>query len=130
MWFDIDPRLSTPVYQQIIEKIKKAIAHGLLEPGEKIPTVRELASLTALNPNTIAKAYQKLEQEGVIITMRSRGTFVADTNLDKKTAASYKALEEMLENLLIDAYHMGFSHTEVQNILNQKLIEWEKGRGK
>lgn len=130
MWFDIDPRLSTPVYQQIIEKIKKAIAHGLLEPGEKIPTVRELASLTALNPNTIAKAYQKLEQEGVIITMRSRGTFVADTNLDKKTAASYKALEEMLENLLIDAYHMGFSYTEVQNILNQKLIEWEKGRGK
>ncbi|CEO88169.1 GntR family transcriptional regulator [Syntrophaceticus schinkii] len=77
MWFDIDQRSSTPIYQQLVEGVKQAVARGILIQGEKLPSVRELAARITINPNTIAKAYQELEREGVIETLRGRGTFVA-----------------------------------------------------
>ncbi|MBQ3422254.1 MAG: GntR family transcriptional regulator, partial [Romboutsia sp.] len=79
----IDPRSSTPIYEQIELGIKELILKGALKPNEKLPSVREMAGLLTTNPNTISKAYGELEREGIIETLRGRGTFVTDNYKSK-----------------------------------------------
>ena len=67
-----------PIYEQIIEDIQKLIITDALLPDEKLPSVRELASKLAINPNTISRAYRELEREGYVYSVCGRGTFVAD----------------------------------------------------
>lgn len=128
MWLDINPRLSTPIYQQLVDGVKEAIAQGMLLPGERMPTVRKLALELSLNPNTVAKAYQKLEQEGIIETMRSRGTYIASPSVVDKELA-HKRLGRLIEKVLVEAYHLGLSPAEVKQLVADKLDEWEvRGR--
>jgi GntR family transcriptional regulator len=125
MWLDINPRLSTPVYQQIVDGIKEAVALGILAAGERMPTVREMAAELALNPNTVAKAYQRLEQEGIIVTMRSRGTFVADrSSVDLDFAQ--KKLNVQIEKVLIEAYHLGLNREQIEQLFAESLDKWDK----
>jgi len=106
MQFTIDNASGRPVYQQIIDQIKRDIALGRLLKDEKLPTVRQLAAQLAINPNTIAKAYRQLEQEGIITTKPGAGAFVAtlDSNLSK--AVRKKILCDALERIIVDAVHM------------------------
>lgn len=69
---------SKPIYEQIKDGLKRLIITGAIAPDEKMPSVRELASQLAINPNTIAKAIRELEQEGYIYTITGRGSFAAD----------------------------------------------------
>jgi len=71
-------RDSKPIYEQIKDGLKRLIITGAIAPDEKMPSVRELASQLAINPNTIAKAIRELEQEGYIYTITGRGSFAAD----------------------------------------------------
>jgi len=129
LWLDINPRLSTPIYQQVVDGIKEAVARGILSPGERMPTVREIAAELSLNPNTIAKAYQKLEQEGVIETMRSRGTFVASrSSVDLNLAR--KKLTGLVDKVLVEAYHLGLERAEIEQLLAESLDNWVKRGGK
>lgn len=68
-----DPR---PIYEQVKDGIRKLAYSGMIGPNEKLPSVRELASKLAINPNTISRAYKELEQEGFIYTMTGKGTFI------------------------------------------------------
>ena len=106
MQFRIDNASDRPVYQQIIDQIKRDIALGRLIKDEKLPTVRQLAKQLAINPNTIAKAYRQLEQEGIIVTKPGTGAFVAslDSNLSKSVRK--KIASEELERIAIEAFHM------------------------
>lgn len=125
MWFDIDPRSSTPIYLQLVQGVKESIARGVLQAGDRMPTVREMASELMINPNTIGKAYQRLEQEGIIETMRSRGTFVATGAARMDTAQSRKRLDELMQAMLVEAFHLGISHEELQRFFMNSLQEWE-----
>ena len=71
-------RDSKPIYEQIKDGLRRLIITGAIAPDEKMPSVRELASQLAINPNTIAKAIRELEQEGYIYTITGRGSFAAD----------------------------------------------------
>jgi GntR family transcriptional regulator len=130
LWLEINPRSSTPIYQQLVDGVKELVARGILVPGERMPTVRESASELSLNPNTIAKAYQKLEQEGIIETMRSRGTFVAGRTiiLDKETAK--QQLSGLVETVLVEAYHLGLNREDIKQLFEESLDNWEKRGGK
>ena len=76
-------RDSKPIYEQIKEGLRKLVVSGALSAGEKLPSVRELASQLAINPNTIQRAYRELENEGYIYTLVGKGTFVAENgNID------------------------------------------------
>ncbi len=66
----IDPRSSTPIYEQIIQQLKELCLKGIMKPGDKLPSVRELATIIIANPNTVSKAYKELERDGVIETLR------------------------------------------------------------
>ena len=70
----------SPLYQQIKEQMKTMIISGALKPDEKIPSVRDLAQMLTINPNTIQKAYKELEQEGFIYSVRAKGSFVTRDN--------------------------------------------------
>jgi GntR family transcriptional regulator len=78
MYFAINSASEFPVYQQIVDQIKREIALGRLSCTDKIPTVRELAAQLIINPNTIAKAYRILEQQGIVVTRVGSGTFVSE----------------------------------------------------
>ena len=106
MQFKIDNSAGRPVYQQIMDQVKRDIALGRLIKDEKLPTVRELARQLAINPNTIAKAYRQLDQEGIIVTKPGSGAVIAnlDSNLNK--AVKKRLISEELERIAVDAYHM------------------------
>ena len=78
LMIQLNYRDSKPIYEQIKDCLKRLIITGAIAPDEKMPSVRELASQLAINPNTIAKAIRELEQEGYIYTITGRGSFAAD----------------------------------------------------
>ena len=67
-----------PLYEQIRDKLKEMIIEGFLEENEKIPSVREMAAMLAINPNTIQKAYRELENDGYIYSVKAKGFFVSE----------------------------------------------------
>ena len=106
MQLQIDNASGRAVYQQIMDQIKRDIALGRIRQGDRLLTVRELAATLAITPNTNAKAYRQLEQEGVITTKAGAGAFVA--NLDKGVTKTVKRriITEDLQRICVDAYHM------------------------
>ncbi|MEV0120573.1 GntR family transcriptional regulator [Streptomyces sp. NPDC050703] len=74
--FRIDRRSGVATYLQIVQQTRRALRLGLLEPGDKLPTAREVVEATAINPNTVLKAYRELEREGLVEARRGLGTFV------------------------------------------------------
>ena len=116
MQFRIDNGGDRPVYQQIIDQVKRDVALGRLLTGEKLPTVRQLAGLLAINPNTIAKAYRQLEQEGIIVTRPGAGAFIADINSTMSMSVRKRILCDDIERVIVEAVHM--------QIEKQSIIEW------
>ena len=116
MQFNINHSSGRPVYQQIMDQIKRDIALGRLIKNEKLPTVRQLAGQIAINPNTIAKAYRQLEQEGIIVTKAGAGAFVANLDSNLSRSVRKKLISAALERIAVDAYHM--------QIDSQTLLEW------
>ena len=116
MQFRIDHASDRPVYRQIMDQIKRDIALGRLIKNEKLPTVRQLAGQIAINPNTIAKAYRQLEQEGIIVTKAGAGAFVANLDSNLSRSVRKKLISEELERIAVEAYHM--------QIESQTLLEW------
>ena len=116
MQIRIDNASDRAVYQQIIDQVKRDIACGKLMKEERLPTVRQLASQLAINPNTIAKAYQQLEREGIIVTRPGAGAFVANLDSSLSTSVKKKLICEDLERAVVDAFHM--------QIDEQTLLRW------
>ena len=103
---------SRPLYEQIKEKFKVLIITGALKEQDKVPSVRELAGSLAINPNTIQRAYKELEEEGYIVSMRAKGSFVAKRS-DVSTVAQdmlYKNLKEAAAELI----YQGVSVEDIQ----------------
>ena len=102
----IDNASDRPVYLQIIDQVKRDIALGRLAREEKLPTVRQLAQQLAINPNTIAKAYRQLEQEGIIVTKAGAGAFVASLDSNLSRTVRRKLICDELERIIVTAFHM------------------------
>jgi DNA-binding transcriptional regulator YhcF (GntR family) len=82
MFFSIDPNNGIAIYEQIVRQVKFAIADGVLVPGQLLPSVRTLAVSLAINPNTIAKAFSQLQNDGVVESLRGRGIAVRSSRTD------------------------------------------------
>ena len=80
--FILKPQSRLPIFEQLKAQILEFISLGILEPNDKLPSVRSLANELAINPNTVAKAYQELELQGYLYTMPGKGCFVNDNHLD------------------------------------------------
>ncbi|EEG76413.1 GntR family transcriptional regulator [Dethiobacter alkaliphilus] len=124
MWYYVDPHSGVPIYVQLKEQVKKAVAGGVLKPGEQLPSVRELALKLTVNPNTVAKVYQELEREGVIRVARGLGTFVAEREEDFG-GVQEAALDKALETLFVEAYQLGASPAVLQEKFAKKMAVWQ-----
>lgn len=105
--FEIDISLNKNIYQQIVDNTKDLITKGILKESDKMPSVREMASLLKVNISTVQKAYQILEKEKIIETMIGRGTFVT-SNLDN-IVINYDRLDNLLLDLVREAKILGMS---------------------
>lgn len=128
MWFHIDPSGGTPIYRQISDQVKQAIAGGTLNPGDRLPPVRDLAVELAVNPNTIAKAYQDLEHDGAIETSRGRGTFVASGASAIAASERLQRLIPLVERLIAEAYLLDISEDRLKILIDERLSERRRTR--
>lgn len=108
----IDMRSSKPLYEQIKESIRSQMVHGALRPGDKLPSVRELAQSAAINPNTIQKAYRDLEAEGLIYTVPGKGCFVAETSANAKENRKQELLKA-IRPLWTELRYLGVADEEL-----------------
>lgn len=121
--FKIDQRSSTPIYQQLIQDIKVAVLKNILQPGDKLPSVRDLALQLTINPNTIQKAYQELERQRVIETLRGKGTFVSSHYKPDQDEERMINLKENLTNILVEARFLGLNHQKIIQLVQEILAE-------
>ncbi|HHV18191.1 MAG TPA: GntR family transcriptional regulator [Thermoanaerobacterales bacterium] len=122
---DIDVTSSTPIYAQIIRGMKEGILKGIFEPGEKLPSVRDMAKMMTLNPNTVQKAYKELEREKVVVTVRGRGTFISEEYKPRKDEHKLSEVKETFKKGIIEAFYMGFSKEELIDLVKNLLEEME-----
>ncbi|SPC39117.1 GntR family transcriptional regulator [Latilactobacillus fuchuensis] len=109
----IDKTSAKPYYEQIILMIKEQVMQGILQPGEQIPSVREMARQLLMNPNTVSKAYKLLEVQRVIVTVKGRGTYIADRQTEQRDLVKQQQLQERLDELVLEASYLGVSQTEM-----------------
>ena len=114
----LDHRDARPLYLQVKDSLRRMMLTGLLTPGEKLPSVRALATQLAINPNTIQRAYGELEAEGYVYSVSGGGSFVAET--DSGQAQRIRELTEKLKPLLEELKALGYTRQSLEAL-------WEGG---
>ncbi len=110
----------TAIYLQIVNQIKYLVASGRLAAGEELPAIRVLAERLVVNPNTVARAYRELEQQGIVEKRRTAGTFVSDQGSPLARRERVKILTARIDLLLAEARQMDISIEEVNKLVEQR----------
>lgn len=119
--FALDLHSGVPVYRQLIDQVRGGMASGTLNPGDQLPTVRQLAVDLAINPNTVMRAYRELELGGLLETHQGTGTFISNKKLEKKTAERERQLSQMAGEFAARAGAAGFTLEELIDRLGELL---------
>src|SRR5215468_8556695 len=106
MEFQVDPSTRVPIYRQLMDQIRLAVARGRLRPGMRLPSVRVLSRELVVNPNTVARAYAELERESVLVTRQGLGVFIAEPQNELSTATRRERLAAAIERFLTEAVHL------------------------
>lgn len=122
----LDPKNPLPLHAQISELLQLRIARGELTPGDRLPTVRQLAVDLRVNSNTVARVYAELERRGVLVTKRGSGSFVADTVSDAPAAARERRLNALCRDFAKRCSQEGFSLAEARRALRALAAPQEK----
>jgi GntR family transcriptional regulator len=115
--FDINPSQAAPIWRQIEEGMRRMISLGTLAPGDTVPSVRELAQLLRVNPNTVARAYQRLTDAGVFAVRRGEGTFVSEQPTQLKKTERHDTLRDAATRYAGTAVSVGASLDEASREL-------------
>jgi GntR family transcriptional regulator len=121
MEFQVDPTSRVPIYRQLIDQIRQAVARGRMRAGVRLPSVRVLSRELVVNPNTVARAYTELEREGVLNTRPGLGVFVAEPQAELTNSARRERLCEAIDRFLTEAVHLGFSAEEVLAAVEKRI---------
>lgn len=113
----LDFKGNTPIYEQIIEQMKFHVMKGHLKPGDAIPSVRKLALELKVTPGTVAKAYQELERQEIIETIRGKGTFIAQEIRMEKNETKLTAIKKQLSTVILELRMMGYDSKMVLNLV-------------
>ena len=125
MKLNIDSESSVPIYIQIEDSIHSLIAAGQIQPGEQLPTIRELAADIRVNLNTVARAYFELDKEGVITTQRGKGTFVSGVPDQKQIEKKrQKLLISIIDAALKEATSLGYTEDEIKKTFQKEMKIW------
>ncbi|OPX86185.1 MAG: HTH-type transcriptional repressor YtrA [Pelotomaculum sp. PtaB.Bin104] len=125
--FELDLRSRSPMYEQLVEKIKDLIINNVLKPDEQLPAVRVLAGELTINPNTIQKAYRELEHRGYIYSVPGKGSFVRPAVTGDNTARLH-ALENELSRIVSEMLFLGASPADIITLIKAQLSKDEGGK--
>ena len=113
---------SRPIYLQIEDLIKTNIIAGVYQPGQKLPSVRDLAAEAAVNPNTMQKALSELERSGLVYTQRTSGRFITE-DVSKMTELKEQIAREQIQLFLKNMEQLGLSREDIRRLLEK---EWKE----
>lgn len=114
-----------PIYQQIIDGMRREILAGVFGPDSRLPSIRDLAVELRVNPNTIARAYQDLASEGIIYFKRGQGAYVTPQSTDDLLAQARQEMAKHIIEIIAIARSMGLDRVQVRNIFDSVLEQQE-----
>lgn len=123
MFFSIDPHNGVAIYEQLVRQVKFGVAEGTLRPGQLLPSARVLSQQLAINPNTINRAFQQLQLEGVLESVRGKGLAVCARSLASCRKARQSLLEQRIREVLSEALHAGLQPDDVRDLVLKQLSE-------
>ena len=121
MRIQIDTNLSTPLFNQLMDQIKKAVMDGLLKAGDPLPSIRQLANDLELNHNTVAKAYRLLERDSVIQTKGYRGTSIHADAIQNSTVNMNDSITTKLNETIKSLRELGATDSEIRIAFNNVM---------
>jgi GntR family transcriptional regulator len=121
VFISVDPSGDVPIFRQIVQQIKTAVALGRLHPEDPLPSVRQLAVELAVNPNTVARAYLDLEVEGVIYKRQGAGTFVSGQGVRVSKNERRRVLAELMEKAVVEGVNLGLDEQELREAFERVL---------
>jgi GntR family transcriptional regulator len=126
----VDFESGVPIYMQLVDRIKQMVASGQLQPGQQLPTMRQLAADLRINFNTVGRAYTLLDQEGVISTQQGRGTFIASRlNEEQIQRMRLAKLRSMIGQIVQEALVLGYSPQEINDVVEEQLTDATSAAG-
>ena len=129
MDFSIDVASRTPIYRQLAEQIRSAIARGRLQANARLPSVRDLSRRLVINPNTVARVYTELERDGLLVTRHGMGVFVAQPGSDLTKKARRERLAVLLDGFFTEAVLLGFTADEVKELVQDRVAQFHRQAG-
>ena len=124
---DLNTGDERPIYGQIVDRVKFAVAGGVLRPGDLVPSVRELSKQLVVNPNTVARAYRDLQTEGLLDSVRGMGLQVAEGAAERCRAARREIVRQRIRRAIEEAQTSRMEPAEIEAILRE---EWARGNGR
>jgi GntR family transcriptional regulator len=118
--FHLDARSGVPTYLQVVHQVRHAVQLGLLEPGDQLPTVKEVVGRLAINPNTVLKAYRELDREGLVEGRRGQGTFVRRA-VPSVPSENLRTLRDALRRWLVQARGAGLDDDGIAALIADTL---------
>ena len=126
MFERLDPRSPTPMYAQIAERLRVAVASGELTRGDSLPSVRALAARIRVNPATVVQAYRALEEEKIVEMRQGAGSFIADVPSDTRARERTAAAKRIVREMMAAAARLGIGRDDIKRALNGELSEGKR----
>ena len=126
--FRLDLHSGVPVYRQIIDQVMGGIAAGVLNGGDQLPTVRQVAVDLSINPNTVVRAYRELEIRGMLDTQQGTGTFVSHKKVQRDKLERARQLNQLVSEFISRAGSAGFTIGELLEELHDRQGDVQKNR--
>jgi len=128
MVFQLNYKSGKPVYLQLVDQVKAAVASGAARPGDSLPSIRPLAEDLRVNRNTIAKAYTELESQGVIETSAGKGCFISGNASALRKDARVKILTEEIDQAVVQAHHLQVTRSDFLRLAEERFESFERRR--
>ena len=128
MRFGLNFKSGKPVYLQLVDQVKSAVASGAAQAGDPLPSIRPLAEELRVNRNTIAKAYSELESQGVIETAAGKGCFISAGSSPLRKDARMKLVTEEMDQAVVQAHHLQVGKSEFVRLADDRYDAFEKRR--
>lgn len=122
----VETKSFIPIYEQIKKEIKARISQGIFRANEPLPSIRELATQLLINPNTVARAYRELEQEGFIYTRKGKGCYVSDNSSSLVKDNNLSLLTQLIDKTIEEAKRLNIDLKEIKKLFEKKLEQVEE----
>ena len=123
MYLRLNYQSGEAIYRQIVEQVKYKVASGELSPGQRLPSIRELAKQLKINPRTVVKSYEELRAAGLAVMRQGQGVFITENQALASSKTRQKAIADMTRRLFSEAMRIGADKEEILRIINKTAQE-------